>query len=207
MSEVTEPLIPSEIYHVYSHANGHENLFRCDENYSYFLKKYEKHVHPVAETFAYCLLPNHLHFMVRIRNEEHLLDFFSKKLIGQNLKSYESLSGLISKQFSNLFNAYAKAYNKMFDRRGSLFERPFKRKPVGSEAYLTTLMVYIHRNPLHHGFVRDINDWEYSSWHSYLLDGSSIIARKAGLEWFGGIEEFIKVHSLDKQDLTVSSTC
>lgn len=41
--------------------------------------------------------------------------------------------------FAHLFNAYGKWYNKRFDRHGSLFERPFKRKLIDSETYLSNM--------------------------------------------------------------------
>ena len=128
-------------YHIYNHANGNENLFRNDENYSFFLQKWAKYIEPIADTYAYCLMPNHFHVLVKIKTEEELL-------WGKNL------SGLLSKQFSNLFNSYAKAYNKMYERKGSLFNRPFKSKLVSDDNYLTTLIYYIHHNPIHHGFTK-----------------------------------------------------
>lgn len=48
---------PNAIYHVYTHAIGNESLFRSAENYDYFLHRYAYHIHPVAETYAYCLCP------------------------------------------------------------------------------------------------------------------------------------------------------
>ena len=67
-------MIPGTTYHIYNHANGRENLFREDDNYRFFLKQYRKYVNPVADTFAYNLLPNHFHFLLRIKEEEELKD-------------------------------------------------------------------------------------------------------------------------------------
>ena len=66
-----------------------------------------------------------------------------------------------SQQFGNLFNAYAKAINRAYGRTGSLFQHPFGRVPVTSDAYLVQLVAYIHRNPQRHGFVDDFRDWPY----------------------------------------------
>jgi len=68
-------LAPEDVYHIYNCANGTENLFREERNYHFFLEKYFKYAHPIAETFAYCLMPNHFHIMVRIRSEEDLTGF------------------------------------------------------------------------------------------------------------------------------------
>ena len=50
------------------------NFFNNDDNYRYFLKKYIQYIYPVCQTFAYCLMPNHFHFLVRVRGEEVLFN-------------------------------------------------------------------------------------------------------------------------------------
>lgn len=103
-------------YHIWTHANGNNNLFRCKDNYRYFLERSQHHVHPVVETFAYCLMPNHLHLMVRVRKEDEILEFIRKKKNKPNLQGLPDLGGLenriVSQQFSNLFNSYTKSINK-----------------------------------------------------------------------------------------------
>lgn len=49
-------------YHIYNRRNNRETLFRIPRNYHYFMELYAKHISPIADTFAYCLLPNHFHF-------------------------------------------------------------------------------------------------------------------------------------------------
>jgi len=65
--KTTAPLQPGHYYHVYNRGNNREDLFREERNYRYFLQLYARHVLPIAITFAYCLLRNHFHFLVRIR--------------------------------------------------------------------------------------------------------------------------------------------
>jgi len=192
---------PDSIYHIYNHANGSENLFRQEENYRYFLELWTKYIAPVATTYAYCLMPNHFHTLVRIHSEEVLSGYFRDKLKkrGQDLTGFENLSGLISQQFSNCYNAYAKAYNKKYKRSGSLFHRPFKSKEIESEAYLTTMVHYIHHNPIHHEFCDDYKDWKFSSYNAYLTVKPSQIQRDYILDWFGGINEFISFHNINKR--------
>ena len=187
------------MYHIWTHANGNENLFRDDENYRHFLDRYAKHVHPVVETFAYCLMPNHLHLMVRVREEAEVLEYLRIKRQEPDLQGFENLGGLgkvISQQFSNLFNAYTKAYNNKYGRRGSLFSPNFKRKHVDTVEYYTKLIVYIHNNPIHHGFAKKPADWLYSSWHAYnRMNQKTNISRGEGFDWFGGIEIFDFLHA------------
>ncbi|MBF8283376.1 MAG: hypothetical protein HW378_2291 [Anaerolineales bacterium] len=61
------PLHPGQYYHIYNRGNNRENVFREERNYPYFLKLYAKYIEPIAETYAYCLLRNHFHLLVRIR--------------------------------------------------------------------------------------------------------------------------------------------
>lgn len=63
--------IPGYTYHVYNRANGNEKLFLSNEK-RYFLEKYTIYISPIADTFCYCLMPNHFHFLIRIKNEEKI---------------------------------------------------------------------------------------------------------------------------------------
>jgi REP element-mobilizing transposase RayT len=191
------PLLPSTTYHLYNRANGDENLFRERANYLYFLRKYAEYISPVAATYAYCLMPNHFHLMLRIRAEEELFEVIKRKREAKNLQglqdlgglSYEACSKAVSQQFSNFFNAYTKAFNKKYGRSGSLFSPNFKRKPVENDSYFTTLVRYIHFNPVHHGFCTEPLDWEHSSLHLLLAEKPTKLERDEVLEWFGGREQ------------------
>ena len=60
---------PEIFYHIYNHANGSENLFRVEDNYRFFLERWGKYVEPVANTYAYCLMPNHFHALIKVKEE------------------------------------------------------------------------------------------------------------------------------------------
>jgi len=177
------PLEPGKFYHIYNRGNNRENLFREERNYRYFLQLYARHIEPVAETFAYCLLPNHFHLLVKIR---------------ETLTGLADLSGLSpkpSQAFSNLFNAYTKTINKAYGRSGALFKRPFQRIEVAEAAYFARLVVYIHRNPQTHGLASDFRDWAYSSYHAHLAAAPTRLQRKAVLRWFDDAENFAAAHT------------
>ncbi len=191
---------PGKSYHLYTHANGFENLFQSDENYRYFLRRYEHFIPTVADTLSYCLMPNHIHFLIQIKTEAELVSTFS------NLQGFKNLEGLsqeekeseiekrISKQFSNLFNSYTKSFNKMYSRRGSLFIPTFKREEITRDNYFTNIILYIHTNPVHHGFVKSIVDWPWSS-YQLIRDGSpSFIKGDEVIAWFGNRTEYEKIH-------------
>lgn len=196
-------MTPSTSYHIYTHANGFENLFRCDENYRYFIQRYQNFIPPIADTLAYCLMPNHIHLLVRVQEEEELKMYFKRKyptkdLTGLVCDRNQDLSGLgdlVILQFSHLFNAYTKAYNKVYQRRGSLFTRSFKRKQITHDSYFTQAIHYIHANPVHHGFVKDIGDWRWSSYSDHAQTEPSFIKREEVIHWFGGKEEYVRFHN------------
>ncbi|MCW5909420.1 MAG: hypothetical protein KIT62_00010 [Cyclobacteriaceae bacterium] len=190
---------PNQTYHLYTHANGSENLFRNKENYHYFLKRYKEFVPPVADTLAYCLMPNHLHLLVRVKSEAELKEFFKNKrkdlsgLSGADKQDLSGLERLTVLQFSHLFNAYTKAYNKVYNRRGSLFIRAFKRKEITSDRYFTTVIQYIHTNPVKDGFVKQHTDWLWSSYHDFLLPKLTPTQQEV-VNWFGNRQQFILNH-------------
>ncbi len=189
-------LEPEGIYHIYTHANGFENLFQTEENYRYFLSKYRKYIQPVAETYAYCLMPNHFHLMIKIRSEAEVIDFLKnrEKISYTFFETQKDFSRVISLQFSHWLNGYTQAYNKMYRRMGSLFISGFKRKIVDDEEYLMRLVFYIHNNPVHHGFTDRMSDWKHSSWQAYLDQDDSIINPTYFVDRFGGIEKFKAFH-------------
>ncbi len=179
---------PRKLYHLYNHANGFENLFLSDENYRYFLHRYQHFISPVADTFAYCLMPNHIHFLVQVKTEEEIESVFGR------FETFQKLEYRISKQFSNLFSGYTQAFNKMYNRKGSLFIPNFKRKEITDDRYITKIICYIHCNPIYHGFAKNISDWQRSSYQLILNDTPAFIKREEVLEWFGNRNEFEKIH-------------
>lgn len=177
---------PGKYYHLYTHANGSENLFRSEENYHYFLKQYKKYIMPVADTMAYCLMPNHVHFLLRLK-------YSSESNTSHNADNPIS-NRKVTQPFSNLFNSYTKAYNKRYSRMGSLFIPNFKRKEITADSYFTNVIVYIHRNPVHHGFATSPDNWRWSSYTGILNNHQDLINPQYAIEWFGNKEEFIRLH-------------
>ena len=199
MSNKYTPLEYSKFYHIYNRGNNSENLFLNNDNYQYFLSLYDKYISVIADTYAWCLMPNHFHILVRIKDEAEII-------AGLNLTGFKNLSGLgkglVSQRFSNLFNAYTKAFNKREGRHGSLFERPFKRIEVANEAYLRQLVYYIHSNPVKHGFVDDMLHWPWSSYLTLISIKPSKLFRESVLGWFDSQSNFITYHEA-QQDLTL----
>lgn len=191
----TDPLYPHHYYHLYNHAVGRDNFFNSDDNYRYFLTKYTQYIHPICHTYAYCLLPNHFHFLVQVRSEDVLFDhaqtlYPDKKLIQTDF-SYPRFA---MQQFSNFFNGYTKAYNKLYKRRGALFIDYLRRKRVANERYFLRLIHYIHYNPVHHQFCRDPAEWPYSSYQAVLSHQETKVEKETVLDWFGGATAYRAFH-------------
>jgi putative transposase len=202
MTDIKTPLLPNNYYHVFSHANGHENLFNSDNNYQFFMSRYAHYIDPIANTIAYCLMPNHFHFLIEIKDEKalnkaNILFQTGRKVAKKNIKDLKEteLPKFNSNVFSNFLSSYTQSFNKYEERNGSLFVPNFKRKEVCDESYLINLIAYIHNNPKHHGFVENIEDWEYSSYNSYL----EISEKEKILNWFGGVDSFINFHQKDNE--------
>jgi REP element-mobilizing transposase RayT len=180
------PLQFGQYYHIYNRGNGGENIFRETRNYGYFLGLYARHIEPLTETYAYCLLRNHFHLLVRINDERDLTGTLTRKPVRSLPQP--------SQAFSNFFNAYTKAINKTYGRTGNLFQRPFGRILVSTDQYFTRLIHYIHFNPQKHGFVADFREYPYSSYQTMLSAKPTRLKRETVLGWFNGAAAFETVH-------------
>ncbi|MCA9933915.1 MAG: hypothetical protein KC415_08330 [Anaerolineales bacterium] len=191
MNTTRIPLSPGQFYHIYNRGNNGETLFREERNYRYFLTLYAQYIEPVADTFAYCLLRNHFHFFIRIKDHQEHGSSEPRSLVSLDP----------SKQFARLFGTYTKAFNKAYQRNGRLFSDRFQRKPVTNYAYFVTLIAYIHRNPQKHNFVNDFRDWPYSSYNAIVRNAVPVgnripthIQWQTVITWFDGPEPFLETH-------------
>ena len=215
-----EPLEPGNYYHIYNHGVGGCDLFRKTDNYEYFLALYDKYILPIAGTYAWVLMKNHFHVLVRIKenvvykysNADKSVDavrFEEVKWqtveIPPNPTASEGPVGVnevnrikIPKphlHFSHLFNAYSRYFNKRYETRGALFERPFRRKLIDNEEYLKRVLIYIHNNPVHHGFCDHPVEYPWSSYLTCVSIKPTRLYRDAVIGWFGSEANFKQVHN------------
>ncbi len=142
-------LYKNAIYHVYTRGNCRKTIFKSDQDFSMFLKivsnvrkKYN------FDIFAYCLMTNHYHFLIRTP-DANLPEIMFK--INQN---------------------YAHYFNRTHNEVGYVFQGRYQAKPVKDEKYFLNLLAYIHLNPIHAGLVCDPGDWEWSSYKSLIENKS-----------------------------------
>ncbi|MBX2920750.1 MAG: hypothetical protein KF746_01060 [Chitinophagaceae bacterium] len=183
------PLLPGEKYHILSRAVGNEQLFLTEENYCFFLERYKKYVSPIADTYCYSLLPNHFHFLVKIKEEPAIFRLPDKQI------PPEQLPAMIMLQFSKLLNSYAKAYNKANSRKGSLFIDFLRRGAIEKEEQFGATVFYIHKNPVHHGYCKAMEDWKWSSYNTMFSQKPTMLLRDEVLDWFGGLKSFTDYHA------------
>jgi putative transposase len=183
---------PDMFYHVVNHAVGSENLFRTTDNYHYFLDRYAHHTAAVFETYAYCLMPNHFHLLVRVKPIE---------LLKIDVKFKGDVHKFVIQKISNLLNGYAKAFNIRFNRKGALFIDYTKRFLIDNDTHFTSAVNYIHQNPVNHGFVNTPPDWTFSSYHSHLSEKNTRLMRAEVIKWFGSKEAYKEFHENNSAEL------
>lgn len=171
-----------EIYHVYNRGNGHDNTFRNPGNFEYFMKQYDHYMSIHWDTLAWCLMPNHFHLVVKVR--EH--------------RDKENVNRQCVKSFADFINGYVQAFNKQHHRRGSLFMRSFKRKHVSDEEYLKTLTCYIHNNPVKDGLMPAPETWLFSSYRELRESSPFKYQTDPLLKVFGSREEFVQQHIIHR---------
>ncbi len=176
-------------YHIYNRGNNSEKIFFSEENYAYFLKLLTKYIFPVADIYAYCLLNNHFHILVRIKEKNEIE---INKLKFSTVEKPKEVSA--SRQFSHFLNAYSQAVNKKYARTGSLFEKRFERKRISDNHYLRQVILYINTNPLKHNLVEKPEDYKWSSYNSHISNAKTKLKRKEVIELFDDVENFVLCH-------------
>lgn len=130
-----------------------QNIFEDYEDFGKFLELINQVIHPKDELghplpprctfYAYCLMTNHVHLLIR-----------------------EGAEGLAS-VIKSIAISYAIYFNKKYQRKGQLFQDRFKSEPVNDMAYFIQLIRYIHQNPIAAGLVRQAKDYTWSSYREY----------------------------------------
>lgn len=138
------PLETGNFYHIYNRGNNRQIIFFERENYIYFLRLIREHlIKNSVDIIAYCLMPNHYHLLVYLRDEN------------------------LSDSMKSLSLSYTKAINKRFNRSGVLFQGRFQSIHISQTDYLINLSQYIHLNPVKASLVRQPEEWEFSSYLEY----------------------------------------
>ncbi len=166
------------IYHIYNQGNNRRKIFFNRENYLFFLRKINIYITPYADVLAWCLMPNHFHLMVFVREVEVLRPRASLKA-KPSVRTFNQSIGI-------MLRAYTNAINKQNKTSGSLFRKLTKAECINSpkgiepsfisksgitkinitqpeKQYPKVCFDYIHNNPTKAKLVKTATDWEFSS--------------------------------------------
>lgn len=168
-----------ELYHVYNRGHNRNPIFFTKENYYFFLEKAKKFLLPHCDILSYCLMPNHFHFLIRVKPDYP--DAYFQKLEHVSCRNpfLEFPDQILNHHIGVMLRSYTRAVNKRQDRIGSLFQEKTKAKPlagmkfaerIGQEnaaSALLTVWEYIHNNPVTSGLVEQQIEWEFSSARDY----------------------------------------
>jgi putative transposase len=207
-----DELFNGRFYHIYNQGINGCDLFSDPATYQHFMLLYDKYIYPIADTFAWVLMRNHFHLLVKIKenvvykysgfdsskdadrcedNKWETIDLLTST--NQRIDSVKMPSPQL--HFSHFFNAYSRYFNKRFNRKGALFQRRFRRKIIGDESYFKNIVMYIHNNPVHHGFCEHPMEYPWSSYQSCISVKPTKLQRNQVIGWFDDLVNFKLMHN------------
>lgn len=140
-------LVAGGYYHILTRGNDRKKIFRNPQDYHVFLKIIKKYLPKFKVGIVhYCLMPNHLHFLINVETTEDLPKFMQVVL-----------------------QVYAHYFRKKYDSCGFIFENRYKSLWIEKEGYLLECARYIERNPLRASLTTSLFDYPYSSFAYYAL--------------------------------------
>lgn len=194
---------PANIYHIYNQGNNRQKIFYGRQDYFTFLSMYKQLVAPHLSTIAWCLMPNHFHFMV-----------YTDERCNSKTKQGGIMLDPITNGIRKLLSGYTRIFNKEKSRTGSLFRQKTKSKSLSDikvspgesmTDYFISCFHYIHRNPLAAKLVQHAGDWEFSSFRDYagLRTGKLCHKELAALYCDYRFETFIADSSIPMDNLVI----
>ena len=160
--------LPGEIYHVYNQGNNGQTIFFKRDNYLLFLKKMQACLTVDCDLLAWCLMPNHFHWIIKVS------DNYPLPISTSDHKNDIPAPVVppLNRKIATLLSSYTKSINNSCDRSGSLFRSRTKAIPLNSDLvtddnYPIICFLYIHQNPVRAGLVNDLKDWKFSSYRDY----------------------------------------
>jgi putative transposase len=159
--------VQGNYYHIYNRGAGRQALFLGDGDYVRCLQRLKA----VAKEcniaiIAYCLLPNHYHWLARQDGEIPVGDLPKR-----------------------VFGSYSQWFNIVHNRQGTLFEARFKVRLVATDEYVRHLCRYIHINPVVAGLASAPELWPYSNYQEWVGLHNGVLLDRSFIERFFGSSE------------------
>ncbi len=145
MSRPLRIQFPGACYHIMNRGAAHRAIFKSDKHRFIFLALLEE-VHEMfrAEIYAYCLMDNHYHLLLSTPDAN------------------------LSRIMRHLNGVYTQRFNYLENSDGSLFRGRYKAILVDADNYLLTVSRYIHLNPVDAGIVKNVVQYQWSSYPAYI---------------------------------------
>ncbi len=202
--EFKAPFYFDSHYHLVFKCHGDLLLFKTDDNKHYFLRRFTFFLSLYIDCWAWCLLNNHAHMIVKVRSASEIETAINalpeadktvsmKKWVTQ-IDNERCFNEVMERQVGRFMVSYTNSYNKFFNRTGGLFQSPFRRSMIQDESHLQQAIIYVHANTQRHSLIRDFRNHKFSSYHEIVLGKSSLVNVSRVLEFLGGKEKFIELH-------------
>ena len=141
MARTARASIGGICYHVINRGNGGIAVFHDDGDYGAFVKAISQACDRLPmDVLAWCLMPNHIHLVLRPRND-----------------------GDLSRWMQWLLTAHVRRYHGYYGTRGHIWQGRFKAFPIQEDNHLLTVLQYVEANPLRAGLVDTAEQWAWSS--------------------------------------------
>lgn len=182
------PFVNDQIYHVYNRGSEKRSIALSRRDYLRMLKTMQYYqlegpkpkfsLYPkltfkpdfskkIVEIIAFCIMPNHFHFLLKQTKEGGITEFISK-----------------------LSNSYTKYFNTKHKRIGPLFQGEFKAVLIENDEQLLHVSRYIHLNPLVSFLVKDLNKYEWSSYKEYINNSPGLCSKEQVLGFFKSPKDY-----------------
>jgi len=202
---------PGNLYHVYNQGNNRQKIFFSRENYLFFLKKIKIHILPHADIVAWCLMPNHFHLMIYVKDVSVCSIHGVTSSHPVNMQSRPVSRGNeinLNNNIAIMLRSYTRAINKQFDRSGNLFREATKAEcltkingitpaffgshinvRIPEKEYPQVCFNYIHQNPVNANLVKLPEEWEFSSYADYCGIRNGKLINRARAAEFGLVSQ------------------
>ncbi|MBS1510689.1 MAG: hypothetical protein JST86_07615 [Bacteroidetes bacterium] len=178
-------------------------LFNEEEDYSLFLDRFISFTHQLFEVWAYALLRNHVHLIIKTTSAKDLCDnnAINRNIQTQSMqrlieKDYDEdyFDAVVERQVNSLMVSYVNTINNRLNKTGGFFQKPFRRVIIENDAHLELAIIYVHANAQKHGLIDDFKRFPYQSYHEILINQSNYVKTDEVTDFFGSTQQFILRH-------------
>ena len=142
MPRISRGLADGHCYHVLNRGNGRQEIFHKEGDYRVFIDLlFEMTKRYSIQLFAFCLMPNHFHLLLRA-----------------------VLADDLSRGLQWLMTSHVRRYHRYYGTSGHVWQGRFKSFIVQEDAHLLTVARYIEGNPLRADMVSTLAEWPWSSY-------------------------------------------